>query len=97
MIDELDEEYFETQVAYEQSVTKMEVEDIMKMECDLFDEMIKQEGHDIHETSYEVVHEQMAQLDGTGVSTAIVEAMQNKLHLCFGTTEEEKSQEEDLD
>ena len=39
--EELDEEYFETQVAYEQSVTKMEVEDIMKMECDLFDEMIK--------------------------------------------------------
>ena len=67
------------------------------MECDLFDEMIQKEGHDIHSTSYDVVREQMAQLDGTGVSTAVVEAMIKKLHKCFGMTEEEKNQEEKLD
>ena len=39
----------------------------------------------------------MAQLDGTGVSTAVVEAMIKKLHKCFGMTEEEKNQEEKLD
>ena len=39
----------------------------------------------------------MAQLDGTGVSTAIVEAMIKKLHECFGMTEEEKNQVEELD
>ena len=57
MIDELDEEFFETQVEYEQSVTKMEVQDLMSMECDLFDEMIQKEGHDVHNTSYDVVRE----------------------------------------
>ena len=57
MIDELDEEFFETQVEYEQSVTKMEVQDLMSMDCDLFDEMIQKEGHDVHTTSYDVVRE----------------------------------------
>ena len=39
----------------------------------------------------------MAQLDGTGVSTAVIEAMIKKLHKCFGMTEEEKNKEEELD
>ena len=43
MLDELDEELFESQVEYEVGMAKMEIEDIANMECDAFEESLRRD------------------------------------------------------
>ena len=80
-------------------MTKMEVQDIMNMECDAFEESLQQELDVPDLTEHDLLRAQLAELDGTGVSTAVVEAMQDKLRECAGPDQEEileEQQEETL-
>ena len=77
----------------------MEVQDIMNMECDAFEESLQQELDVPDLTEHDLLRAQLAELDGTGVSTAVVEAMQDKLRECAGPDQAEileEQQEETL-
>ena len=62
---------------------ELEVEGILAMDCDDFEVLLKEEGIDIDVDSHTNLHKQMAEIDGTGTSTDILDAMEQKLHMCY--------------
>ena len=61
-----------------------EAQEILTMDCIQFNHYLKEEyGIEIDEETHDDLHLQMGQLDGTGVETSTIDAMETKLHSCY--------------
>ena len=94
MFGELDDEIGEMEVEFAEELAELEVGGIMDMECDAFGELLAEDGIDIDAGTPESLREQMAEMDGTGTSTDILDAMEEKLHKCYGWNDDKEREPE---